>query len=140
MTEGFGAPIRLDRGAAATGKSSGGGVCLYINQRWCKSVIVREKLCTADLELLSVSLRPPYLPREFPQIFMTVVYIHPRANEKNACDLIHQVTQKLQAISPDAPHIILGDMNHCTLKTTLRDFHQYVTCPTRHNKTIDFWE
>ncbi len=136
-TDGFGAPIRLDRDAAVTGKSSGGGVCLYINQRWCKSVTVREKLCTADIELLSVSLRPPYLPREFPQIFVTLVYIHPRANERNACEFIHQVTQRLQSISPDAPHIILGDMNHCTLKTTLRDFHQYITCPTRHNKILD---
>jgi len=54
-TEGFGVPIRLDRDAAATGKSSAGGVCLYINERWCKTVIVREKLCTADIELLSVS-------------------------------------------------------------------------------------
>ena len=30
---GFGAPVRLDRDAEATGKSQGGGVCVYINQR-----------------------------------------------------------------------------------------------------------
>lgn len=114
----------------------GGGVCLYVNKRWCKSVIVREKFCTADVELLSVSLQPHYLPREFPQLFVTLVYIHPRVNESNAYEL-HQVTQRLQTISPDAPNIILGDMNHCTLTKTLRDFHQYVTCPTRHNKILD---
>ncbi len=45
-----------------TGKRQGGGVCLYINKRWCNSVIVRETFCTQDIELLSVSLRPFYLP------------------------------------------------------------------------------
>lgn len=41
-----------------------GGVCLYVNERY---VLVRERLCTKDVELLSVSLRPPYLPSEFPK-------------------------------------------------------------------------
>ncbi|KAK0150009.1 hypothetical protein N1851_009244 [Merluccius polli] len=90
--DGFGKPIRLDRDAVATGKSTGGGLCLFLNERYCdaKSVIIRERLCTADLELLSTSLRPRYLPREFPQVFVTLVYIHPKANEGNACELIHQ--------------------------------------------------
>ena len=134
---GFGVPIRLDRDAVITDKLTGGGVCLYINERWCKNVIVRERFCTADLELLSVSLRPQYLPREFPQLFVTLVYIHPRANKSNACERIHQVTQRLQSISPDAPNIVLGDMNHCTLSDTLRDFYQYVTCPTRDKNILD---
>lgn len=137
--DGFGSPLRLDRDASVTGKSSGGGVCIYVNESWCnaKSITVREKLCTRDVELLSVSLRPAYLPREFPQIFITVVYIHPKANETSACEQILRVVQKLQLISPDAPNLILGDMNHCSLKKTLRDFHQYVTCPTRQNKILD---
>ena len=137
--DGFGTPFRLDRDATVTGKSSGGGVCLYINDRWCnaKSVIVRESMCTPDVELLSVSLRPAYLPREFPQIFITVVYIHPKANDANACEKILKVVQKLQLISPEAPNIILGDVNQCSLKKTLRDFQQYVTCPTRSNKILD---
>ena len=137
--DGFGTPFRLDRDAAVTGKSRGGGVCLYVNERWCnaKSVTVRESLCTPDVELLSVSLRPAYLPREFPQIFVTVVYIHPKANEANACEHILRVVQKLQQISPDAPNLVLGDMNHCSLKKTLRDFYQYVNCPTRFNNILD---
>ncbi len=137
--DGFRTPIRLDRDATTLGKATGGGVCLYVNERWCniKSVIVRERLCTPDIELLSVSLRPPYLPREFPQIFITLIYIHPGARGKSACEQIHRVIQKLQLISPDAPNIILHYMNHCSLKKTLRDFFQYVTCPTRSNKILD---
>lgn len=114
-----------------------GGVCLYVNERWCKTIIIREKVCTKHIELLSVSLRPHYLPREFPQIFVTVVYIHLRANEEEASESILKVTQKLQSLSPDAPVFVLGDFNHCSLKRTHKNFYQYVTCPTRHNKILD---
>ena len=54
---GFGAPVRLDRDAESTGKSQGGGVCVYINQRWCSNITVRESICTADIELLSLFAR-----------------------------------------------------------------------------------
>lgn len=76
------------------------------------------------------------VPREFPQIFVVIVYIHPRANEE-ASESILQVTQKLQSVSPDAPIFVLGDFNHCSLKKTHKNFYRYVTCPTRHNKTLN---
>ena len=41
---GFGQPIRLDRDAQLTGKTLGGGVCLYVNTSWCKNVMVRETI------------------------------------------------------------------------------------------------
>lgn len=125
----------MDRVAATTGKSRGG--CLYINERWCKTTLVREKLCTKDIELLSVSMRPFYLPREFPQIFVTVVYIHPKANESTALELIYSTVQKLQAVSPDAPNLILGDFNHCKLEKILKCFYKYVSCSTRNGKILD---
>lgn len=68
--DGFGVPFHLDRDPAVTGTSLSGVVCHHKN--WCKTVIVRETLCTRDIELLSVSLRPFYLPREFTQLFITV--------------------------------------------------------------------
>jgi len=135
---GFGRPIRLDRSSAITGKSTGGGVCFYINEQYCNTVVVREKMCTPDLELLTISLRPYYLPREFPQLFFTLVYIHPRANANTAAQLIADVTHKLDSISPDAPKFILGDFNHCKLNKTLKTYEQYVTCATTlKNTTID---
>ncbi len=56
--------VRADR-SSDSGKKSGGGVCMYICDRWCKQYTVRDKVCTPDIELLCVSLRPHYLPREF---------------------------------------------------------------------------
>ena len=117
---GFGSPIRLDRSPETTGKSRGGGVCFYVNKRYCNTVKIRERICTADLELLSISLRPFYLPREFQQLFYTVVYIHPRANASAAAQLIADTTHKLDEICPDAPKFILGDFNKCDLGRTLR--------------------
>ena len=100
--------------------------------------MVREKICTPDLELLSISIRPFYLPREFPQLFFTLVYIHPRANVASANQLIVEVTNRLDALSPDAPKFILGDFNHCQVQKTLKTYEQYVTCATtKKNSTID---
>ena len=31
----------------------------------------------------------------------------------------------------------MGDFNHCKLKGTLSGFYQYISCPTRHSKTLD---
>ena len=100
--EGFGCPTRLDRDKEAIGKERGRGVWLHLNERLCKNVIVRDRLCTPDIELLNVSLRPLYLPREFPQLFVTVVYIHPRANVDRAAHHSCDVTQSLDALSADA--------------------------------------
>ncbi|KAM4537132.1 uncharacterized protein PAE49_021521 [Odontesthes bonariensis] len=129
--------LRTDRDPSTTGKIRGGGVCLLIRDEWCKTVVVRESLCTPDIELLCVSLRPPYLPREFPQIFYTVAYIHPKANADRALDAIFNLTQKLDALSPDAPKFILGDFNNCPLKKCLRTYYQYVDCPSRKNAFLD---
>jgi hypothetical protein len=135
---GFGYPIRLDRSQEITRKSTGGGVCFYVNERYCNTVVVREKVCTPDIELLSISLRPHYLPREFPQLFFTLVYIHPRANANTASQLIADVTHRLDTISPDAPKFILGDFNHCKLKKVMKNYEQYVTCATTiKNTTLD---
>ena len=36
---------------------------------------MRERVCTRDFELLTVSFRPFYLPREFGQITVILVYV-----------------------------------------------------------------
>lgn len=123
--DGFGTPLRLDRDPSVTGKSQGGGVCLYVNNRWAKAVIIREKMCTADIELLTVSIRPFYLPREFQQVFVSVVYIHPKSDVQKATEIISQVVQWYQLRSPDAPHFIMGDFNKCSMEGVL-NFPQYI--------------
>ena len=66
--------LRCDRSADETGKTCGGGARVYINNQWYTIITVRVPLCTEHVELLSVALRPFYLPRECNQLFITVVY------------------------------------------------------------------
>lgn len=116
---GFGTPVRLDRDQQATGKSIGGGLCMYINTQWCKQYIIRHTISSPNLELLSVSLRPTYLPREFGQLFVCLVYIPPDTNYKAAAETIHQHIQDLETASPDTPKLILGYFNGCSMATAL---------------------
>lgn len=128
----------LDRSVEITNKRRRRGVCFYINKRYCKTVIFQETICTPDFELLTISLCPYYLPREFQQLFFTVVYIHPRANASTANQLIGDVTQRLDTICLDAPKFVLGDFNHYKLDRILKTYEQYVSCATtQKHSTID---
>ena len=59
--------VRADRDCRRSGKSKGGGLTLFINNRWCSPghVTVKETKCNRDFELLAVGLRLYYMPREF---------------------------------------------------------------------------
>lgn len=84
---GFGEPFCLDCKAEVTGETQGGGVCLYVNKRYCRSVTVGDQICLPDVELLSVS------PHKFPQFLLRAVYIQPKA--ASASRTISDVLQKL---------------------------------------------
>ena len=87
--------------------------------------------------MLAVSLRPYYMPREFSHAIVVCVYIPTRATVEVACDTIYSVIAELQTQHPEAFIAISGDFNHVTLDSTLPAFHQFVSCPTRKNRTID---
>ncbi len=137
--EGFGGPYRLDRDSEATGKSRGGGVCLYVKKNWCspKNIEVEKELWTPDIELLSVSLCPFNSQREFPLLFVTLVYIHPKADVSEATQSMVETLRSLQKKKPDAPNFFMGDFNQCWLKESLGNFYQYVTFPTREGNHLD---
>ncbi|KAI3359074.1 hypothetical protein L3Q82_002565 [Scortum barcoo] len=131
--------VRGDRDCSKSRKKKGGGLALYVSERWCSPghVNVKERLCTPDIELLAVGMRPYYLPREFMSTIVIAVYIPPSADAAVACEVISSTTAKLQTDHPDAFMVITGDFNHGSLDKTLNNFHQYVDCPTRDNKTLD---
>ncbi len=61
------------------------------------------RICTPNIEMLSLLLHPSYFPSEFTRIFLTVVYTHPKAKNDKAANIIFSVTQEFDEISPDAP-------------------------------------
>ena len=60
--EGF-SLFRSDR-TKDSGKKNGGGVCLLVNEKWChqNNMSVKHKVCPPNFELLTVSVRPYYIP------------------------------------------------------------------------------
>ena len=128
--------IRSDR-TEDSEKKGGGGVCLFINDKWCMNTKVHDRVCIPDIDLLSVTLRPFYLPREFTNIIVCSVYIHPAANATVAADTIAESVERLQTKYPNAPVLIMGDFNHCRLDRALPSLYQHVTCVTREQRTID---
>ncbi|KAJ8388031.1 hypothetical protein AAFF_G00148220 [Aldrovandia affinis] len=131
--------VRADRDRTLSRKKSTGGLILYVNIKWCNPghVTVKDTICTPDIELLAVGLRPYYLPREFSHAIVVVVYIPPSANAARACDVIHSTVTRLQTDHPGAFVTINGDFNHAKLPKTLTGFTQYVKCSTRENKILD---
>ena len=131
--------ILADRDAVLNGKKKGGGIAVFVNERWCNSghITVKERLCSPDIELLAVSMQPYYLPLEFSSTILIGVYIPPSASGAAACDTVHTTVARLQAQNPEAFVAITGDFNHVQLDSTLPTFHQFVDCPTRENRTLD---
>ncbi|KAK0139729.1 hypothetical protein N1851_023362 [Merluccius polli] len=115
------------------------GVAVLVNNRWCNPahITIKERICDPNMELCAVGLRPYYLPREFSQVIMVAVYVPPSANPTSAIDAIHSAIAQLQTQHPSAFIAISGDFNHITMDTTLPTFTQYVSCPTREERTID---
>lgn len=131
--------VRADRDAVQSGKKKGGGVAVYVSERWCNPnhVCVKERFCSPNIKLLGVGMRPYYLPREFTSAIIITVYVPPSADAEAAVDTIHSTVSKLQTQHPGAFLAVTGDFNHITLDKALPTLHQYVDCPTRNNKTLD---
>lgn len=128
--------IRADRSQVQTNKEHGGGLALYINDSWYNNIQVKHQSCSPDLEILSVNLRPTYLPREFTNIFITVVYIPPSSNKELAAEQIRNIENELSTEKPDSVQIILGDVNHTRIRLP-SNFKQYVNCTTREDNILD---
>ena len=111
--------------------------CFFINERWWNNHTVKRILCTPDIELLSISCRPFYLPREFCTIFAVLVDVPPSTNYTVAAETITKHMNEFVNLSPSAPKLLLSDVSGCSLRTYLPTCKHYVTCATRGKKTIN---
>ena len=130
--------VRGDRTDAAL-KDGGGGVCLYVNNRYChpNNVYTTGHICTPDVEILTVTLRPYYLPREFPKVTVNIVYVPCSAHDETAAEIIAETVNQQQTSTPDGVVLLTGDFNTCRIESHLPQFEQCVTGPTREGNTLD---
>lgn len=97
---------RADR-TADSGKMTGGGLCIYINNSWCTKVMVVDKA-----ELMLLKCRPFYLPKEFTAVYICAVYIAPDANAKLALAQVYSSINNSLVAHLDIVFIAAGDFNH----------------------------
>ncbi|KAJ8033946.1 hypothetical protein HOLleu_24335 [Holothuria leucospilota] len=128
--------VRGDR-TIESGKSRGGVLCFFINDSWCNNFSIKQKTCNTEFESLAIGLRPLYLPREFTQILVTAVYIHPKANADNVRDQLKATISLIENSYPDAANLIMGDFNRCKIGDIVPTYTQYIDLPTRNNNTLD---
>ena len=78
--------LRMDRNQNS-GKTKGGGIGVFVNEQFCNPshITVKHKVCTKDIELLAIYMRPYYLPREIPQIQLFVVYYTTFSKHPDCC-------------------------------------------------------
>ncbi|TWW66930.1 hypothetical protein D4764_20G0009620 [Takifugu flavidus] len=69
-------------------------------------------MCSPDVELIAIGLRPYYLPWEFTNVIAITVYILPTSKVNTACDVIHSVMADLQTKHPRAFILITGKSDH----------------------------
>ncbi len=131
-----------DRVLVEGGKTHGGGLCVYINDARCRDAVVVCKHCSPLVEFMIIKCRPFYLPREYTDTMLTVVYNPPNNNNNNnrseALNELYQHISEQKTANPDAFPILAGDFNHADLKSVFPKIHQHVDFPTRGKNTLDF--
>ena len=118
---------RQDR-TAASGKTRGGGLCLFVNNSWCTISKEVSSYCSPEVEYLMISWRPHNLPREFSSVLFVDVYIPPQtdAGTKTALNELHSTKSKQENVHPEAALLVAGDFNVGKLKSIFTNVRFWV--------------
>ncbi|XP_060735248.1 uncharacterized protein LOC132852184 isoform X2 [Tachysurus vachellii] len=128
--------IRVDRDAELTQKRKGGGMIVFVNKTWAKTVQVENLMMTRDYELMVVSIIPHDHPQDAPPLIFIHVYVPGPKFKIAAADIAGFFFDALEEW-PDSPVFLLGDFNRCDMTPFLGTMDQFITCPTRYNNTLD---
>ena len=108
-----------------------------VNFSWATDIAVLASHCSPVLELLTVKIRPFYLPREFTAVVMSVVYIPPQVDKATALDELYEIINSLENVHPEAAFIVVGDFNRANMKKVLPKYYQHIDFFTRGDQTLD---
>ncbi len=116
--------LRMDRSAEA-GKNKGGGVCFFINKKWCdpRNISILSRSCSPHLEHLSIICRPFYLPREFTSILVSAVYILHKQTLAWLCPIS---TMKSADMSTNIPTLLVSSLGTLTRPTSRKSCRTFI--------------
>ena len=86
--------------------------------------------------LITISLRPYYLPREFTNVYTTTIHTPPNANVENVNNIINKHMNDMMTKSPDCIKILTGDFNN-SRDIIIPGLLQCMNCLTRGHATLD---
>lgn len=121
--DGFGVQVRLDCDCNNSGKKHGGGLCVYMHEVWCKTVRIWESYCSQDIELLSVTFRPRYLPCEYSQLNLIIVYIPPSCNITHTAEAVAVCAHRIESDAPDSPVLMFKVLISIVADSTRYSLH-----------------
>lgn len=117
--------FRGDR-TADSGKQGGGGLMVCVNEEYChpNNTSIKSHTCTPNTEILTVTIRPYYIPCEFSHVVVVAVYVPHRNASKEATEEIQKTVHRIESASLIV--VITGDFNHCTAKASGTHYYQHV--------------
>ena len=132
---------RNDRLPDKSGKSCGGGILVYIDNKWSTNNQIIHNHTDEHLEIMTVKSRPHWLPREFTSVISVSCYApftgksRLKANATSTSKIISMHVKQMERKYPDACVLVMGDFNQLPLK--LDGYYQVVKSHTRNNKILD---
>ncbi len=114
--------FRMDRSAEA-GKNKGGGVCFFINKKWCepRNISILSRSCSPHLEHLSIIGRPFYLPREFTSCLPFIFY-----HKQTLSWLCPISTMKSADVSTNIPTLHVSSLGTLTRPTSRKSCRTFI--------------
>lgn len=101
--------VRLDRSITLPNGEAkkGGGVCLYINNKYTYSIVDNATYCTPDLEVLSINVRIPNCR----SVTVITSYRPPSGNATIAVSLIRELLNQVTCPEKRQDILLMGDLN-----------------------------
>jgi hypothetical protein len=114
--------IRSNGDKEKTEKGRGGGLCMFVKDDWATQGKIRDMINTPSYEILTVCFTPHYLPREFGQVTIILVYV-PGPNVKEAAEPITESYNTALSRSTDQAVFVCGDFDTCDQINVLPNVH-----------------
>ena len=96
---------------------------MLVSKTWATNFSVHERVSTRSYEILTVSFRPHYLPREFCQVTVIPVYIPGPDIDTQAAKRDVESYNRAMTRSGDQAVFVLGDFNACDITGLLPNLH-----------------